>query len=63
MAITARKFSKVFRGSIFPGPHRAVFVPQFASNQFRRKKYTFTKCRNLVLPVTEKILNTDMSLT
>ena len=40
-AITACKFSKIFRGSLPPDPPRAFLVSQVASNLFcRKKKYT-----------------------
>ena len=38
IAITARKFLKIFRGSMPPNPLRAFLVSQSALNLFCRKK-------------------------
>ena len=55
IAITARKFLKIFRGSMPPNPLRAFLVSQSALNLLCRKKNTPKKMWKLCPPPLFKI--------
>ena len=49
LAITACKFSKIFRGNMSPDPPRAYLVSQSALNLFCRKKIRLKKMWKICL--------------